>query len=177
MPRMPVLLLIVLTVFDLTANPRSTSADEPKPAADSKERIFVAVQTLRNAIGEKNPYRNCAILAVDPNTGATEPVVREAIDPWVAADGKTMAYVSVEGVCVRMADGSSRVIRRQEPLTGAGAPVLSSDGTVIICNIRRPPSKENPRSFDTWRYRVAGGEPTKLPIPDTDGVADWSSDG
>ena len=118
-----------------------------------------------------DPYRGTAIFAVNPETGQSERVVEKASQPQVSADGRTIVYVTVEGINGRMPDGTSRLI---QPGRERGVPVLSSDGKEIVYSFR---SRSNDvRSVETWRALV-GGEPQKLSIPETDGVLDWSQDG
>ncbi len=74
--------LLVWALFPALAGLAAERPDKtPKPVAQAAGRIFVAIQAKLGVGGEKNPYRVCSILAVDPDTGAAETVVTEASDP------------------------------------------------------------------------------------------------
>src|SRR5438132_7452287 len=161
------------------AEPASGGPDqEPKPSVASKGRIFVAVTTAPGSAlegEEKDPYRGTTILAVDPDTGASERIVEKAAEPRLSADGKTMVYVTAKGIAVGMGNGPSRFIKDVDP--EKTWPLLSADGKEIIYDIESPQAKDGRRSFDSWRCGAADGGRTKLPIPDADRVIDWSPDG
>jgi|SRR5579884_3432352 len=149
-----------------------------KQRVPSNARIVVAVQTRPGSAlvdEEKDPYRGTDIWAVDPDAGTAARVVEKAAQPRLSADGRTMVYVTAKGIAVRSEGHPSRLVRPLAP--ERTALVLSADGQVIIYSVRRSLSGEGLFSYDSWRCTMDGGKPTKLPIPDTDQVIDWSPDG
>lgn len=171
-------LTVGFAALTATAYPRAARPDEPKPVAAPRGWIVLAVQTGPGSALEgqkKDPYRGTAVLSVDPDTRATETVVEKAAEPRLSADGKTMAYVTAEGLAVRLTDGSSRLIKSVDPFKVLA--VVSPDGKETIYGVERTQGKDGRRTFDSWRCAVAGGEPARLPVPVTDRVIDWSPDG
>jgi hypothetical protein len=169
--------MLALVVLGLVAQSALAAERESRSAVSSKGRIYVAVQTAPGSSleGEVDPYRGTAILAVDPDTGTEKRITDKATLPRVSLDAQTMVYLTAEGICAHTGDGPARLVRSVNPQRTE--PILSADGKEIIYSVRRPSSEQNQRSFDSWRCRIAGSEPTKLSIPDADGVMDWSSDG
>lgn len=178
MIRNAVFLLGVLAVLNVTANLRAPAAEGPQPARRYKGRIFLAIQTAPGSSLEdepKDPYRGTAIMAVDPVTGAAERIVEKAAQPRLSADGRTMVYVTAQGIAVRSEGGDRRLVQAIDPERTALA--ISADGTEIIYSVRRSLSGNGLFSYDSWRCTIDDGKRTKLPVPETDQVIDWSRDG
>ncbi|HEX5442389.1 MAG TPA: M56 family metallopeptidase [Pirellulales bacterium] len=151
-------------------------------AANSVGRIYVSATyriTPEGAVEEETVYN--AIIAIDPATGDWQLIVEKGIAARLSPGRRTLAFQRFEdGLWKCEADGQFPFkIANQE-----GRPVWSADGKQLVVteerNIDKDPSQ--PRTApawhdETWRLDADGRNAVKLPIPDTDGVADWSPDG
>ena len=157
-------------------------------------RIFLSAN-LNPKSKERNAYAGDVrrIIAVDPETGQWEEIA-EGDDVRVSRDGKLLAMARYHDVVPRgnsteiwtydlAARRATRVVDDVEAHDAArifdqGETALcwSPDGKQIVAT--RGHFTEDEQSRDaTWRVPVDGSKPTKLPIPATDQVADWSADG
>jgi Tol biopolymer transport system component len=141
---------------------------------ESKEsRIFVDAN---------NPGGNSsAVISVDPKTGAWSKILqRSETSPRVSPDGRFIADARQEQR--RGDDWILRVVNlREERITAEHKIELplricwSSDSKqIIVSTTKRPPAK---REYATWRFDATSPKRTRLPLPATECVLDWSLDG
>jgi len=104
----------------------------------------------------------------------------------VAPDGLTAAYNEYETAKGKpYASAASLRLQGLRPGEGsrqvgriAGRPVWSPDGReLLLVEAVGGFEADGPGRFATWRVGADGSRPVRLPVPDTDEVGDWSSDG
>jgi hypothetical protein len=149
-------------------------AAEPGAAADGEKeltgRIYLTV--IRRKDGEFETM----IIAVDPKTGKWKRICdgNRSHGVRVSADGGMMAFGKIsDGVWTGGAlEGSSpaRIFERGSP---AG---WSSDGKQLLVNDGKFEEGKT-WEHESWRMTANGMDVTKLTIPETDSVSDWSPDG
>lgn len=162
---------------------RQAPAQSQDPAAaDSVGRIYVSASYRikpEGAAEEQTVYN--AIIAIDPGTGDWQLIVENALDPRLSPDRRTLAFQRFkDGLWKCESDG-------QFPFKIAnqlGRPMWSPDGKQLVVTEGRIIKKDSNEPStapvwhdETWRLDTDGRNAVKLPIPDTDGVADWSPDG
>jgi len=131
--------------------------------------IFLAVQTgagptPEDAVG--------GVFRFDCRTGTRSKVIdRVANHLRVAPDGVRLAYCYGGTLWIYDGESDSRRIADVD-----GQPIWSPDGSQIVCS-QGEKLAEGGWSVTTWRINVSGSGQTRLPIPDTDFVKDWSPDG
>lgn len=151
-------------------------------AASSVGRIYVSATyriTPEGAAEEETVYN--AIIAIELGTGDWQLIVEKGLAARLSPDRRTLAFQRFkDGLWKCEADGQFPFrIANQE-----GRPIWSPDGKQLVVteetNIGKDsdePSTAPVWRDETWRLDADGHNAVKLPIPDTDGVADWSPDG
>lgn len=155
-------------------------------SAKAEGRIYVSATYRIKPEGtdeEKTVYN--AIIAIDPANGDWQMVVENGHAARLSADRRTLAFN-------RLKDGILKGIWKCEPdgqfpfkvFDIDGRPVWSPDGKHLVVTKEKLIEKDSKQPStapvwhdETWRIDADGRNPIKLPIPDTDGVADWSPDG
>jgi Tol biopolymer transport system component len=158
-------------------------ASDVKPTGDDRAaspgRIYIAAVWK---VGGNGPDAvQGGIVAVDPKTGGWEKITSGVDAVRVSPDGKSLAFR-----------------RFNRPARPAGAPADPTETPIDILAYDLNTGRENPISDDsgdvswspdgkqivvsqrgmgTWRLSRDGSQRVRLPIPDSDAVADWSSDG
>jgi Tol biopolymer transport system component len=170
-----------------TIRPTSLRAQQPEAVAKKSEnakntgRIFVETSIWRLPEGETKPRRTGSVIAVDPETGKWTALNKNRPEePRVSPDGNTLAFV--------LDKGRDQGIWTCDTVTGEnpgrifpklGPPIWSPDGKQILATtIKERDRKKRTFIFETVRINADGsGAAVPVPIPATDIVADWSSDG
>jgi RNA polymerase sigma factor (sigma-70 family) len=160
---------------------RRQAAEGAGPAADAAKpgpgRIFVHVifpPTLVDVLAGRDLHAK--LLAIDPVTGTWDRVAEAGGFPRLSPDGHTLLFTMSDGT-VRSCDlrgrGEAKRLCEQR-----GRPVWSPDGKRFVIT-REEARATGPGAWqdETWRYNADGSGATKLPVPDTDAVQDWSPDG
>jgi dipeptidyl aminopeptidase/acylaminoacyl peptidase len=160
--------------------------DDAGPAARGK--IYARVIVVDPVPGA--PRADTGIFAIDPATGAFEKF--RDLDDGVrlslfslSRDGRTLAVVrhgitpgarDIDDVGVWTLDAEGKgEMRRVADF--AGVVSWSPDGQQLIVPkwLSKPGGDE--MRCENWRFNADGSGATKLPIPETDAVEDWSPDG
>ena len=170
--------------------PDDAPADEETPQGDTEKpltgRIFVHASFTTKVPGPGGSgLMNWAfggILSIDPNTGKWS-YFGEGFGPRVSPDGKVIAYRKR----TERPGGSSE---EQEPVNETwiydieakrktrlaefdGSLCWSPDGKQLVSST----PDEDAEHTGTWLLSRDEAPPVRLPIPPSDQVADWSSDG
>lgn len=154
--------------------------DDAKPPAAGK--IYVHA-TLKTGNGDED--WSTGIFAIDPTTAAWAKISDFQGDVRPSRDGRTLALIGagkiragqdIENVGVWTLDAEGKGEKHQVADFG-GVTSWSRDGKQLIVVKWLPqPGREESRD-ETWRFNADGSGATKLPIPETDEVDDWSPDG
>jgi len=183
----------VLLVVLPTLRSAPAMADEEKPAALGgtipSGRIFLhAVLKITPEDTSQHEDRfNVGIIAVDPETGRWEKITDVGKFVRVSPDGKALAFFKqingIEGLRSStggVSDGiwtyDLRVHTAARVLDSGGAVCWSPDGRQIV-NTKIATIDGATFQNVTWQVNRNGSAQTKLPIPETDMVYDWSGDG
>jgi Tol biopolymer transport system component len=157
--------------------------EQGEAGARSKGRIYVNAALRFKPAGqdeEKTQYN--MIIAIDPATGKWQKITDGGHDGRVSPDGQTLVFSrSGDGIWNCDTGGSNNPGKISDK---SGRPVWSADGKYLVATRQEllPKESGNKRTKpawkdETWRFDADGGNPVKLPIPDTDSVEDWSADG
>jgi hypothetical protein len=149
-----------------------TSPDDP--AEERRDRIFVA--SFRNPALRAG---GAGILAIHPDTGAWAAVCREQ-HPFarVSPDGRWMASAR-QGMNAPSGVWLFDLRGEEEPrrlLDGDGLASWSNDGKQVLVS-RSKSMTRGDEEAGTWRVSRDGSGKTKLPIPESELILDWSPDG
>ena len=146
------------------------SADAQASDQPAASRIFLNVFLRKDASFES------AIVAVDPATGKWQRlgegnmVNRLRLSP----DRQTLVFaMHKDGIWTCAPQEGSE--RKRVMFTGS-LPIWSPDGKQIIANEGKY-EEDKGWKHSTWRCNNDGTDLTRLPIPETDEVDDWSPDG
>jgi Tol biopolymer transport system component len=145
----------------------------------------------RNRIYVSGMFRHKEmVIAIDPDTGNWQKVTDDGSAVRVSPDRHTMVFSRYQqsadrspvlrscGIwnCDTRGSNSPRRISDK-----SGRPIWSPDGKYLVATKQEHVDghkKDEPAWKDeTWRMDADGSNPTRLPIPDTDWVEDWSPDG
>jgi RNA polymerase sigma factor (sigma-70 family) len=148
------------------------------PTADAQKpdpgRIFVDVQfprTLAALIAGRD--RQVQLVAIDPETAKWVKVADAGGFARVSPDRRTLLVNCKDGICSTDADGRGEPKRLCEQ---RGRPVWAPDGKHFVVT-REEWQEGHGWKDETWQYNAEGSGATRLPVPDTDAVNDWSPDG
>ena len=178
------------------------SADSPalatkKPDATTKplhaDRLtgrLVVQATLQRKGDDKEMVSG--LIGIDPNSGDWKAITQGGHSVRISPESSTLAFEksspNFEADAARndeiwTCDAYTGADARLVAAVG-GRPVWSPDGLELVCSggeVNEEDKKETPEKpvWDvvTWKINHDGGEKTKLPIPSTDFVEDWSPDG
>jgi len=123
--------------------------------------------------------------AIEPQTGARTRVIDFDGNVRVSNDGRTLALIragkisgdrDIENVGVWTIDSEGKGPMRQVAKFG-GVTSWSPDGKQLIVAKWLSKVEDDNMRFENWRFNADGSGAVKLPIPETDEVDDWSSDG
>jgi Tol biopolymer transport system component len=157
----------------------------PAPAAEapgsepaknaSPGRIFVEVflpPSLPN--NPANDDRGSKILAINPETGKWTKVVDNGGFLRVSPDGRAIVFRRDDSEIWRCdAQGKEKPVRLADK---AGQALWAPDGKQLV-HSRGERAADHGWRTETWRLNADGTGATKLPVPDTDFIEDWSPDG
>jgi len=160
--------ILVVCVMSVVAASLSANADDV--AAVGTSRIFVTVFLRKD-----NSFES-AIIAVDPVTGQWQRIGNgdRVFGLRVSPDKQALLFaVHEDGIwqCAPQ-EGSERT----RVMYRGRSPIWSPDGKQLISG---EGAYEEGKGWkhSTWRCNLDGSSLVRLPIPDTDGVEDWSLDG
>jgi beta-lactamase regulating signal transducer with metallopeptidase domain len=170
---------------DPDKTPSSSAGSQQEPGLPSilPERIYLDVALRGSNDDGKNDEGYSGFIAVDPNTGKFEKLSQDGHAQRVSPDGAHLAYSNDNGVWLWDFKRAGKP-RRLTRTAGGGRPVWSGDGREIVVtdqvhNHKNDKSKAAKPIWtdETWRLSTDGAKKTWLPVPSSDGVDDWSSDG
>lgn len=151
-------------------------------AAKAEGRIYVSASYRIKPEGadEEKTVHN-VIIAIDPATGEWQVVVENGYAARLSPDRRTLVFNRHEdGIWKCEADGQYPI----KIFDMDGRPVWSADGKQLVVTKQEDLDKDNVKDrttpawkCETWRIDVDGRNAVKVPIPDTDWVADWCPDG
>jgi Tol biopolymer transport system component len=171
---------VVASLLPIFQHARAEAQEQT--SANSQGRIYVSAsyRLKAEAEAEEKTIFN-AIIAIDPATGNWQLIVEKGNAPRLSPDGRTLVFNRLDdGIWKCESDG-------QFPFkiyNQSGRPVWSADGKHLVVTKEeliekdsKEPSTAPVWHDESWRLDPDGGNTIKLPIPDTDAVADWSADG
>lgn len=152
-----------------------------KPAG----RIYVSASYRVKPDEDKTIYN--AIVAIDPDTGKWQLVVEKGHDMRLSPDRRTLVFNrfiehtwKIDGTWKCESDGQFPIKISDH----GGRPIWSPDGKHLVVTTAENLDKDNDKDRtapawrdETWRLDADGRNAVRLPIPETDAVADWSPDG
>src|SRR5262249_23727304 len=112
------------------------------------------------------------IIAIDPETGKWQKITDNGSAGRVSPDRQTLVFDwnnEIWNCDTKGANNPGRISDKN------GRPVWSHDGKSIVAT--KQEIVDGHWKDETWRFEADGSNPTKLPIPETDSVEDWSPDG
>jgi Tol biopolymer transport system component len=185
--RIAAAIVVVLSAVGLCAGllAQGGATDPPAdaaPAAAGEEpakklapgHIYAAVVFPPNLIrffSGSNPTR---IVAIDPETGKWTKIGDAGSVVRVSPDGRALAYLKdSEELWLSDTRGEQKPARLAEK---AGRPNWSPDGKQLV-HTKGEVVADDGWKTETRRLDADGTGATKLPVPDTDFVEDWSADG
>jgi Tol biopolymer transport system component len=158
-------------------------ADEAKAQNPLRNRIIVYAQLK---LGGPNAEETRGLFSIDPDSSAWSKISDLEGLVRVSPDGTKAAYAKYgppernnnqtrEGTWI-VDLGAEAPARKLADATG---PLCwSADGKrLIISEWNLQPGDEGPMKQTSWQVNADGSDLTKLPIPETDQVNDWSRDG
>jgi Tol biopolymer transport system component len=154
--------------------------DDVKPAFTGKIYVYADLKTGAGADGSER-----GVFAIDPRTAAWTRISDFEGNVRVSRDGRRLALIrasksadghDIDGVGVWTIDSEGNGEKTRVADFG-GVTSWSPDGKqLIVVKWLGKPSEDGMR-HETWRFNADGTGATKLPIPETDEVDDWSPDG
>jgi Tol biopolymer transport system component len=185
----------VFTSISTSLPTAPTVAEQVESAAEGPSvlagRIFISAELRTRARANENveDFRGDVrgVFAIDPLTGRWERIVDDAVHVRVSPDGNFLAFVKVFRRAAKSKADSiagSGEIWTYDLRSHTGARILdhagwkcwSPDGRQVV-STKAHWADESTYTTVTWRINRDGTGRTKLPVPDTDTVADWSGDG
>jgi Tol biopolymer transport system component len=158
----PVSLLVVFGLLVLVS-PRGEAGEEGRAP---RSRIYAAATVTPEG----------GLVAVDPDSGESEIILsRASYGGRLSPDRTRLAYLRDGGLWTIDMRGGAEPLRIADR---EGTPVWSPDGRSLIVSSPKPSKDDSKGSrFETCRMKADGTAPILLPLPDTEYVEDWSSDG
>ena len=158
--------------------------DDAKANAGSVGKIYVAASVKA---GEGDPS-TMGVFVIDPDTSKWTRFCDFQGDVRVSRDGRTLAlsrsgwtgadHREIENVGLWTLDvegGGAGPKRRVADFGGIVS--WSPDGKQLIVGKSLVKNPDDDMRHETWRFNADGSDATRLPIPETDEVDDWSADG
>jgi beta-lactamase regulating signal transducer with metallopeptidase domain len=154
-----------------------------RPGAKARGRIYVSAALRFKAEGQdEEKTHHGMLIAIDPATGKWRKMADDAHFGRVSPDGQTLVFGrQLDGIWNCDTGGSNNPGKISDK---SGRPIWSPDGKHLVATRQENLDKDNEKDRktpawrdETWRVDADGGNPVKLPIPDTDSVEDWSPDG
>jgi Tol biopolymer transport system component/beta-lactamase regulating signal transducer with metallopeptidase domain len=163
-------------------DPIQAQPQQAKPGTKAKGRIYVSATLRLKAEGQDEEKKHYGMLiAIDPATGKWQKMTDDAHSGRVSPDGQTLVFGRHDEIWNCDTGGSNNPGRISDK---SGRPIWSPDGKHLVATKQENLDKDNEKDRktpawrdETWRMDADGGNPVKLPIPDTDSVEDWSPDG
>jgi Tol biopolymer transport system component len=156
--------------------------NDPRPAGSG--RLYALVQLKSGPDGEAAEE---GIFAIDPETALMVKIAAfDGNGLRVSPDGRTLALSragwtgadmhEIPNVGLWTLDTEGK--EQKHRIAGFGGVISWSPDSkqLLVTKGLSSPRDENRRS-DTWRFNADGSGASKLPIPETDDVEDWSRDG
>jgi Tol biopolymer transport system component len=174
----------IATTRTVEAGPASQQATaEDESVLPGRVFLDAKLKAMPNSAEQVEEVRG--IIAVDPETGRWEKIVDDGFLVRVSPDGKVLAFVKVnpaksnspriaESGEIWTYDLSSHAATRI--LDYGGWLCWSLDGRQIV-STKTHRTDESTYEKKTWQVNRDGSGRTKLPVPETDIVGDWSGDG
>ncbi|QDV35049.1 TolB family protein [Tautonia plasticadhaerens] len=160
---------------------------EPPAASQDDGPGTIYVQAIAQVDSDAFRVQIAGVYAIDPEAETRERVtdlygsVRASRDGRMLAlsrsgwSGKDLATeIDNPGVWILDAEGEGEPRRLSK---FGGVMSWSPDGSELIVSKWRPESSDDGPRREAWRFEVDGSDATKLPIPETEEVNDWSLDG
>jgi Tol biopolymer transport system component len=176
----------LLTTILPTIHSAPAAAEEHKQEDVIKKpvsgRIYLYAYMNVKSKGTNSDQEMHAIIAIDPETGQWEKIIDNGHDPRVSPDGKSLVYSifkdpdkdSKEHREIWNYDLKSK--NKRLIYIDAGCYSWSPDGKNLV-NTKGHKTADEKSEDDTRLLSIDGSKNTKLPIPETDEVDDWSRDG
>jgi dipeptidyl aminopeptidase/acylaminoacyl peptidase len=145
----------------------SSARGETKPPESPRpSRIYVAADVTPQG----------GVLACDPETGEVEAIsVRAELCVRVSPDRDRLAFMNDGALWTSTIHGPKEPVR---VFDGGANGLWSPDGrALIVTTIKRPQQPGGAVTYEAIRMNADGSERVRLPLPASDYVQDWSSDG
>jgi Tol biopolymer transport system component len=183
------------TVLLPTLRSTTATADEER-SAEQGQKPLTGRLFFQGAVKAKgNGAVHSGIFAVDPETGSCETIIKDGGGFRISPDGKSLAFekgASLSEIWTYdlATHATARILDDGKDLfpptdgqaanrkLSSGRPIWSPDGRQVVasaCRWSEDPKK--PNQHVARRVNRDGSGLTKLPIPETDEVDDWSPDG
>jgi Tol biopolymer transport system component len=141
--------------------------------AQTGNRIYLSGMFRHKAKGEDyQESHSDMVIAIDPDTGNWQKITDHGRTVRVSPDRQTLVFSRNREIwnCDTRGSNSPRRISDK-----SGQPIWSPDGKYLVAT--KPEFVAGRWKTETWRMDADGSNPTRLPVPDTDWVNDWSPDG
>ena len=164
-------------------------AGEKKDAASPNKGGIVLMANLRlKYVGNDEEEEYCGIISVDPEAGKWKKITGLGTGPGtgsggchrVSPDGETLAFVRNDATVgvwtcdIARADKPAKISDLGE---WGSRLVWSPKGERLVVSNAKFDKLEKKWTHENWLMDADGSHAMKLPVPDTDGLADWSRDG
>ena len=194
-----------MTVLLPTLRSTTAAEDEEKPAEQGKKPLSGRVFFQGTVKVKGNTAAQCGIFAVDPETGRCETIIKDGGGFRVSPDGKSIAFdkqtvatssatssVSLSEIwtydlathaTARILDDGKNLFPATDGQMAkrklfSGRPIWSPDGRQVVASACRwSDDPKKPNQHIARRVNRDGSGLTRLPIPETDEIEDWSADG
>jgi Tol biopolymer transport system component len=158
---------------------------EPQKAqanAKGRGRLYVSAALRYKPEGKDQEEKHYnLIIAIDPDTGKWQQITEQGNFGRVSPDRQTLVFGRGDAIWNCDTGGSNNPGKISDR---SGRPIWSPDGKYLVATKQENLDKDNEKDRktpawrdETWRIDADGANPTRLPIPDTDSVEDWSPDG
>jgi Tol biopolymer transport system component len=149
------------------------SGEKVQSSPKKKSRIFAMANLKVKRAGQENEENFSGVIAIDPETGKWQKITGSGFSGRVSPDGETLAFgkfnagndTSIWNCDTHGTDNPGKIA------DFGSLPIWSPDGKYLVTN------KGPIGQHEAWQMEADGSKAKKLPIPKTDEVDDWSSDG